>query len=767
MKKLRELRSGRKKEAVKGFLADSNKGMLGRTAVMVTAVILSFVMTFALAGCAGTESGSGSTSANAVSAGKTAAEENPGEASSAEDIAEGGTGADSEEAGGTDSFIYPGKKTDGTSAWEDASVQEITKAAGDVSLKDDFYMAVNRDWILSASLPDGYSSYDNFIQQSLELENQLVDILEDSEKETDSALAHDQELTQNYYELWMDWDSRNEQGFQPLAELMEPLNGIQTLDDLTEYLARPETVISATELLLCDAGVDWNNADYNTVYIAPMELIFRDAMYYQYMEEGDEMNEPYYNEFIRYELIGMGFTDDEATEILEDCFAFEKAVAEDMMTTSELSASDAVEKENNPFTLQELKKKAGAFPIEKILAAYGVEDSDSFILMQPDWLDTLAGLYTEEHVEEMKAYLLCCTAQQYATLLDRDTYDKYYDVLGGISGASGTVDDRSAAAEAVSDFIPMQLGRLYCDRYVTDETKEEITDITEDIVAEYRNMLQSEDFLSSATRREAVRKLDSLTLRIAEPDKWEDDSDLSFSGPDDGGTLVHAQEEVGAYWVQQLHESVNSEVDRDVWSSMPQQVNAFYDPTDNSITLCPGILGGSFYSSDMTREQIMATVGDMVAHEISHAFDTTGSQFDEKGNLRNWWTAKDSRAFAKKAQKLVDYYDDIEPFEGIYCNGAQIEGEAIADLVAMKILLLIADDEDSFDYESFFTKFAQTWRSISTVQTEYYSLSQDSHPLNYLRVDAVLQQYEEFYETFGVDEGDGMYLKPADRLIVW
>lgn len=728
-----------------------------------TAILFAIGIACTLPGCGDLSSGSLDSSSGDSWEESVSGEEN----TAAEEKETTEENAVSSDTAGTGSFLYPGKETGGVAAWDDASIQAVTEAAGDVTLQDDFYMAVNRDWILEASLPDGYSSYDNFTEQSLALDEQLLDILENPEKETDSELAHDQELTQNYYQLWMDWDSRNEQGVQPLADLLEPLMEVETLDDLTAYLGRPETVISATELLLCDAGVDWNNAEYNTVYIAPMGLIFQDAMYYQYMDVSDALNEPYYDEFIRYELTCMGYSDEEATEILEGCFSFEKAVAEDMMTTSELSASDAVEKENNPRTLKQLKKNAGDFPIEEILKAYSVQESDSYILLQPDWYDTLVDLYTEENVEEIRDYLLCYTAQDYATLLDRDIYDKYYEVLNGISGASGTVEDESAAAEAVNSFIPMQLGRLYCDRYVTEETKEEITQITREIVAQYRELLENEDFLSASTREEAVKKLDHLTLRIAEPDKWEEDSELSFLGPEEGGTLLHAQEEVGAYWVQRLHEEVNARVDREIWNSMPQQVNAFYDPTDNSITLCPGILGGSFYYPDMTKEQLMATVGDMAAHEISHAFDTTGSQFDEEGNLRDWWTAKDSRAFAKRAQKLVDYYDTIEPFEGIHCNGSQIEGEAIADLVAMKVLLLIADDEESFDYELFFSQFAQTWRKISTAQTEYYSLSQDSHPLNYLRVNAVLQQYEEFYLTFGVGEGDGMYLAPADRLVVW
>ena len=157
-----------------------------------------------------------------------------------------------------------------------------------------------------------------------------------------------------------------------------------------------------------------------------------------------------------------------------------------------------------------------------------------------------------------------------------------------------------------------------------------------------------------------------------------------------------------------MQSRINQKVDRNLWTSSIQDVNAFYDPSQNSITLCGGILGGALYNSDMTREELFANVGDTIAHEISHAFDTTGCQFDEKGNLRNWWTQEDQAAFAARADKLAAYYDNIEPFMDVYCVGSQIEGEAIADLVAIKILLRIAEKDSAFDYDKFFRAYAET-----------------------------------------------------------
>jgi putative endopeptidase len=291
--------------------------------------------------------------------------------------------------------------------------------------------------------------------------------------------------------------------------------------------------------------------------------------------------------------------------------------------------------------------------------------------------------------------------------------------------------------------------------------------ITKEIPDEYRVMLAEEDFLSEETRAEAIKKLDQMQLRIAKPDKWEDDSTLNITGGDEGGNLIKAQDEAGAFWISQLRDKVNQKVDRTYWTSKIQQVNAFYDPSQNCITLCGGILGGDLYNPNMSKEELFANVGDTIAHEISHAFDTTGSQFDEKGNLRNWWTEEDQKAFAARADKLAAYYDEIEPFQDVNCVGSQIEGEAIADLVAVKILLRIAGEDSSFDYDKFFRNFSESWRTITTAQSEYYTLLQDTHPLAYLSVNAVVQQFREFYDTYGIRKGDGMYLAPDQRLEVW
>lgn len=651
--------------------------------------------------------------------------------------------------------------------WEDSDVKAVVQAAGKMRAQDDFNQYVNRDWILKNDIPDGYSQNNSFYERQLAINDQMEEILSDDDYSWDKEVQHDADLVQTYSSMWLDWDERDRLGYEPLRDLLDPIRDIDSLDELTDFLSKTSTAISIEELANFAVSGDWNDASSYTVYIERMNLPLQDAAYYQQMSEEDVMEQPYYNEEGRYFLKQIGYSDREATDIIEGDFHFEKEVAQACMTTEEQNAEDAIEKENNPMTAEELKEKAGDFPIMAIAGAYKVDGADSYILTEPGWLEQMASLYTEKNLEYMKDYLVLATLFNYTTLVDRDGYEKESEVLNGISGASGMIDDSVAAVDAVDDAIPMQLGRCYTSRFVSADTKDEVTQLTEKIVDGYRTLLESEDFLSEATRKEAIRKLDHLTARIAYPDTWEDDSSLVITPYAQGGSLIQAHYEIGQYAIDQMAAKVGTKVDPQIWSGSPQDVNAYYDPNDNSITICGGILGGSFYRDDMSTEEQYARIGDVIAHEISHAFDSNGRRFDETGTIRNWWTKEDAAAFQKRAQALVDYYNAVSPFDGYYCSGTLVEGEAIADLAAMKLILQLASEEDGFDYKTFFENFAANWRTISTVQTEEYALSQDNHPLAYLRVNAVLQQFEPFYDTYGVKEGDGMYLSKEQRLEVW
>ena len=170
----------------------------------------------------------------------------------------------------------------------------------------------------------------------------------------------------------------------------------------------------------------------------------------------------------------------------------------------------------------------------------------------------------------------------------------------------------------------------------------------------------------------------------------------------------------------------------------------------------------------MSEEEKMGTIGVIIGHEISHGFDTRGSQFDEAGAFKNWWTKADKKAFLKKTKKLVAYYDSIRPFKnGQPYSGTIVQGEAIADMGGMKCMLSIAERKKNFNYKEFFSAYGQVWFAKWQEEAMENILSQDPHPIEYLRINTVLPQFDRFYKTYGVKSGDGMYISPADRVAIW
>ena len=199
-------------------------------------------------------------------------------------------------------------------------------------------------------------------------------------------------------------------------------------------------------------------------------------------------------------------------------------------------------------------------------------------------------------------------------------------------------------------------------------------------------------------------------------------------------------------------------------------VNAYYTPLLNAIYIMDGMTVSPMLDDENNYEEFLAVIGTTLGHEISHAFDTNGAQFDADGNMVNWWTDDDYSAYIGKTQKVVDYLNSITPFEDypdMSVDGELVKTEYIADLVSFKPVIAIARQHEDFNWDIFFQARAAMWRMVATEEKEVSQLQSNEHPLGYIRVNAICQQYQEFYDTYDIQPGDGMYLAPADRLEVW
>ncbi len=292
----------------------------------------------------------------------------------------------------------------------------------------------------------------------------------------------------------------------------------------------------------------------------------------------------------------------------------------------------------------------------------------------------------------------------------------------------------------------------------------------------FRDMLGHEDWMSDAGKTAAIEKLDNMTFCVMSPDVL---IDSSYLAPDPGKSFldnyaaitVSRMKHNGAFagmprvkgdWRYDLRPEIASSV-----------TNAFYYGVFNHFFILSGFIDDSVCNPDIPIEEKLASIGVIIGHELTHGFDPTGIRYDKDGNMAmtdvnpyGWMPKADYQAFMKRAQRIAEHIDTVHPFPYAVCSGTSQWGEAAADFGGMTIALGIAEKINDFDYDRFFRTYAELWRKQTTLEWERYDIH-DSHPLNHLRVNMTLQQFDEFLTSYGVKENDGMYPDTEGRIRIW
>lgn len=411
------------------------------------------------------------------------------------------------------------------------------------------------------------------------------------------------------------------------------------------------------------------------------------------------------------------------------------------------------------------------FPLADILISVDLS-SDRVNLEQPKWIEGMNALYTESNLESMKAYLILATVVDlYMDCSDEAAFREYQNIENERKGITQSAPDTEEAFNFVSRRLQNPMARVFVSKYVSPKTKQDITKMIQEIVAEYKIMLSAEEWLSEQTRTKAIEKLDALKICAAYPNRYSDSEKIDSLNIEKGETLLSAIDKLDKFDYEYYLSLLNTKIDRDLWFDEDISiVNAYYHPLYNAIVIPAGILGGDFYNPEASREFNLAGIGVTVGHEVSHAFDPTGAQFDKDGNFVKWWTDKDFAAFNQRTARLIDHISSMTILEdGTKWRGSYTQDETIADIAGVKVVLKIAAKTEGFNYKDFFTSHALGWKLIATPEKISELAQTDVHPQMYLRCNAVVQLFPEFHETYGTQSGDRMYLSPEriKELEVW
>lgn len=629
-------------------------------------------------------------------------------------------------------------------------------------LKDNFALAVCRDFYVNAELVEDYGMAGTLVEGNILLDGDIAALF------TGDAVpeSEDAKLAKKLYDLEMDWDARNALGVQPLKDLIALLDDVDTVEELNDYFLNTPVTDVLGEPFDCGAMFDLIDPDI-VVGCADTASLFLDSA--EYGENPTELGE-ILREGTTTVITGMlerlGYSKEQVQQMTEDAFAFEGMIAPVVPTSEEQKQPEFVSTILNYYTREDALALEGKLPV--------VEFTEKYFGTQEVWLVTVPGfyelmqeLYTDENIGMIKNWIICHGIIGYAGVLDRDTYDFYKDTVADMQEIERS-PDAVEAASMVSSLLPWETAHFYCDTYATEEDKAAVAAITDDVIATYKEMLREETFISEETREAAISKLDHMVVNCMYPDDWEEYTypDLTFLSAEEGGSYWDAYRAISEAQLRRTVEELNRPKDRTRWTEVPTVVNCFNDPSSNTINIMAAFCRGKIYNAEMSYEEILGAIGMVVAHEITHSFDANGSQFGESGEYVSWWTEEDYFAFMEKNDKLAAYFDNMTAWEGQPLNGSIMTGEACADMGALKCMLRMAADKEDFDYDAFFRSYATLWAEKSNLFT-VYSYLQDEHPFAYLRVNAVLQQFDEFLDFYGITEGDGMYLAPEDRVLIW
>lgn len=629
--------------------------------------------------------------------------------------------------------------------------------------KDDYYVNINHDWLRDKKPRDGHDNLWSLNEAEDLVRERCLDILNDR-----SLTGDDAELIQNYYDLQLDWDSRNARGITPAWPLIGKILGLESLKQVSSLIEDPENMAFLPSLLPVRLGLNADDSNLIEVCIDTAPLTLEDSAEYQELTKNGERIKKASEEGRRYMLSRFGLSEEEIADTIDKCLSFETKLAKYKRTALEEADPSSIKASINPVTMEDIREMSPAYPLADIMDKLGWSKSELINVEEPEFIKGLNALYTEENLPEIRSYLLAHAAGGLISCLDEEAYRKYQEIEQEMGGITGVRPDEEIAYEEAKELFPDSFARIYIDRYLNEEIRNEITGLCQDIVEAYDRILDTEDWLTEETRRKAKEKLAKLKIHAVYPDKWEDDSMYHVTSKADGGSYFEALKEIEEAQRKKGLSLINTRYDKEIWGGDILMTNASYDQGNNSINILPGILCDASYRSDMSLEEKLGALGAIIGHEISHAFDPSGAQYDGDGNLNDWWQPQDYKAFEERAEKLAAYYDKVIAFDdGTPYHGTLVEGEAIADMAGIKSLLMIAENVEGFDYDKFFRSYAGIFASTGTLEYNQRRALTNPHPLNYLRANVTMQQFDEFIETYGIKEGDGMYLAPEDRINVW
>lgn len=639
-----------------------------------------------------------------------------------------------------------------------------------VRAQDNFFRYSQGRWLTSVEIPADKSDWGTFMIAREEVQQQLRTIVEEAAQDSKKIMGSDRQKIGDLYLSFMDQKRLEKLGTLPLKDELTRIAALTDKKQLPALIAHFHQIGASAPYAISihqdnkestryvadivQSGLGMPNRDF---YVKPDDARMAGirAKYQLHVEK-------------ILTLAGNKQAAGNARRIVE----LETELAK--VQWSAVENRDPV-KGYNKISIEKLGTLTSAYAWPSYLAAAGMQGKVTELnVSQPSYLTGFNRVLQETPLAVWKSYFEWHLLNSYSPYLSAAFADESFAFKGSVlTGAKENMSREKRGVALTDRTLGEIMGKSYVEKYFPAERKLRTELMVRNFLLAFKESIELLDWMSPATKKEAQIKLAKISVKVGYPNKWRDYSGLRISSDDLVGNLSRARL---ARYQKELNK-LGKPIDRDEWEMTPQTVNAYYSPEMNEIVFPAARMQSPLFDASAEDAVNYGALGISIGHEISHAFDDAGSQYDGDGNLRDWWSKEDRAKFASKAKVLVNQYNGYSPLPGHYLNGELTLGENIADnagivmaLKAYKISLggKPAPMIDGWSAEQrLFMGLAQARRAKAREQRAIALIKTDPHSTGEFRVNGSLKNLPAFYEAFGVKAGDQMYLAPEERVTIW